>query len=171
LGELRSVAVTDASEEPVLLYGAAARFAQDEQDAGRLRYAQLARPSGGDLVLVTGTIGTHIFVRPTPSEAAGTGDHRRCEDVDDVARPFVELMPPLAALWVMHMNTAGWTWPIRDASSDSNEVMFLGVQDGRILARGRCFEPTLCELRTRASTFRRSDTPTVDLADIRPHMP
>jgi len=147
------------------------RWPRSPPNAGRLRYAQVAHPADGDLILVTATTGTRVFVPPTPSRAAGASAHRRCDEVDDVAQPFAVLTPPLAALWVLHMRATGWTWPIRDTSSGSDAVMFLSVRDSRIVARGRCFGPTLCELRTGAGTLTRSRASTTDLADIRPHLP
>jgi hypothetical protein len=168
--DLRSLGVAGGGHTPVLLYGAAARFALMQNLRGDLFYAESARPAV-DLYVVATTEGTFLFVRVAPSIRVGTGTPLACEDVNDVARPFSVLPPPLAELWFQHTRQHGWAWPVIVGSSRSWALDFLDARTGQIVARGICSSDASCELTGPGVNWTFQGAATVTLADLHPYLP
>lgn len=141
--ELRSLAVVGERREPVLIYGAPADFARTEAERGELRFAEAARLGGGEVVLIGTARGTIAFARPTPALDPGEGDAVRCGEIDEVARPFAQLDPPLAKLWLDHMaSEQEWFWP---QPGEGTADVVLKISD-RLPVYGSCESPLLCRL-------------------------
>jgi hypothetical protein len=134
---------------------------------GDLLYAESARPAV-DLYVVATTDGTFLFVRVAPSIRVGTGTPLACEDVNDVARPFSVLPPPLAELWFQHIRRDGWAWPVIVGSSRSGALDF---RTGQIVARGICSSDASCELSGPGENWTFQGAATVTLADLHPYLP
>lgn len=145
-GTLRSLAVsaTATGGEPVLLYGEPAQFAWEAARTGELRSAEVAKPGSGDLDIVTTVDGSYVFARSSPSLRARSKKAKECAEIDEVARPFVMLPPPLAGLWFQDVIESGWTWPLSKADEPEKFVFFdedLGVLEasGGCRGYGSCY--------------------------------
>lgn len=141
--ELRSLAVVGEGREPVLIYGAPARFAWAEAQTGELRFAEAGKPGGGEVVIVGTSGGTSAFARSSPALNPGRGDAVRCGEVDEVARAFAELAPPLTKLWLERMGSEQeWVWP--ESSEGTPDVVF--ETSDRLPVYGSCESPLLCRI-------------------------
>jgi hypothetical protein len=168
--ELRSLAVSFPGGA-ALLYGQAARFARARADDGTLRFAERA-PLGGGEVAIIGTIGgTHVLVRVTPSMRPGSSRARRCEDVDEVARPFAVLRPALAGLWLQYVRVHGWTWPLPDPDRGPTAVAFLDPASDHVVAHGSCSEDGTCRLSDVDGETTWSGFASISIADLAPYAP
>jgi hypothetical protein len=170
---LRSLGVAADGHPAVLLYGAAARFAAAEAEAGELLYAEAASPADGELYVVATTRGTYVFVRMAPSASIDEDDARHCAEVDSVARPFAVLPPPLGALWRGHMTTTqGWLWPLPDPASGPGAVGFLDPETNGVVAHGSCTGDAACTFRGHGEEAMALEGPAVIwMADLAPWMP
>jgi hypothetical protein len=141
--ELRSLGVVGEGREPVLLYGAPARFAWSEARNRGLHFAEASELDGGEVALVGVGSGTVAFARSSPALKPGRRDALRCEEVDEVARPFTELEAPLAWLWQEYMATENtWIWP-RPAKG-TNDVIFQAAAE--LPVYGSCEGELVCRL-------------------------
>jgi hypothetical protein len=141
--EFRSLAIVGEAREPVLVYGAPARFARAEADEGKLRFAEAAKVAGGEIVIVGTASGTFVFARSSPALEPGGGDAVRCGEIDEVARPYTKLPPPLAELWLEHMAAEQeWSWP--QLSEESDDVVF--AASDRLPTYGSCEAASRCRL-------------------------
>jgi hypothetical protein len=142
-GELRSLGVVGEGREPVLLYGSPARFAWDKAQNRDLRFAEASELAGGEVALIGVDNGTLAFARSSPALKPGHGDAVRCEEVDEVARPFIELQAPLTRLWQELLEIENeWIWP--EAGERVGEVIFQG-SDG-LPVYGSCESAVVCRL-------------------------
>lgn len=140
-GSLRSLAVGSEAHEAVLLYGEPAQFAWRAARAGRLLYAEVAKPGAGDLDIVTTVDGSYVFARSTPSIRPGSETAERCAQVDEVARPFVMLPPPLAELWAQDVFESGWSWPLK---AGQESYAFFDAKTEELHAQGACHTESSC---------------------------
>jgi hypothetical protein len=132
--ELRSLGVVGEGREPLLLYGAPARAAWREARDRNLRFAEASELAGGEVALLGLSTGTTAFTRSSPALQPGHRDARRCEEIDEVARPFVKLTSPLPRLWLDYMAAENeWIWP---ETSKKGDVIFT-ASDG-VPAYGSC---------------------------------
>jgi hypothetical protein len=168
-GELRSLAVGAPGRAPVLLYGAAARYAGERATDGTLISAETAAPGSGELAIVTTAAGSSIFVRETPTLEPGRNRAMRCEEISEVARSFTMLPPPMAALWRQYVRRSGWTWPV--AVTRGDEYALIDPDSGTVVATGACSTATRCELSVRTTSWPLAGTPTLTVADLAPYFP
>ena len=167
--ELRSVAVSSPGHRSVILYGEPARIAWSSALNGELVSAEAARPAGGDVYLLETLAGTSAFARPSPSIEPGRNDLEVCSEASGVARPFVELAPPLAFLWLeLVRDREAWYWPESDLSDPDSPIAF--VDGGDLVARGGC-EAASCHLDVEGERWPGGETAFVSLAEFRPYMP
>jgi hypothetical protein len=168
---LRSLAVS-VDGTGAMLYGTPAKFAWHVGRAGLLRYVQVGQPAGGDAAIVATPAGADVFVRSSPSIRAPRRVATRCTEVDDVARPFVHLAPPLAELWLRLLRRSGWAWPLREvvAGSDSS-VSFVDHTTHKTVARGGCTGGRICHLDSSNGRWFSAAAAMITIADLAPHMP
>lgn len=165
--ELRSLAVVGEGRDPVLLYGTPARFAWEKGLDGELLYAEAKDPAGGEVVLVATGRGSFTFTRSSPTLDRGSEIAVRCQDVDEVPRPFAELPPPLTYLWVERMNEMqAWAWP--EPVSGSDQIEISSPSGGSVY--GSCDGDFRCQLGGPTDIPPSEATALVTLADM-PYMP
>lgn len=154
---IRSAAVV-ASGRPVLLYGEPARAViRDAEEVTRVEATGVA---GGDVVLVSMAAGTNAYVRAIPSAAPGTGNARRCGEVNEVADPYIRLPPAMTDLWAQAIHLHGWLWPVA-VNSDT----WIFIRAGAQVASGAC-DASSCSLTSRDRILRSGGTRFVSLADL-----
>jgi hypothetical protein len=166
--ELRSLAVVGEGREPVLLYGAPARFAWSAAHNRDLRFAEAADFGGGEVALVGIANGTVAFVRSSPALKPGDQDARRCEEVDEIARPYIELEAPMAALWREYMVIENeWIWP--EAVERVDDVVLRSSE--ALPVYGSCESRLVCRL-DGPGLHRFSEGPaTISLEQLAPYAP
>lgn len=168
-GQLRSVAVAPPHGEAVLLYGPGARFAWQAALSGDLVSAEAASPAGGDVYVVEVGAGSYGFARRPPVGRSGGGPVRDCTDVTGTGRGFVELLPPMLALWGNLVEwRAGWSWP---RQADRDALVFDAHPDGAEVAQGACASDLFCQLETPEETWDWDEPAYVSLDELAPYMP
>ena len=169
---LRSLAVSVEGTGAAMLYGTPAEFAWHVGRASLLTYVQVGQPGGGDVAIVATPAGADVFVRSSPSIRASRRVATRCTEIDDVARPFVHLAPPLAELWLRLIRRSGWAWPVREAveRSDSS-VLFIDDATQETVARGGCTGGRICQLDSRSGRWFSAAAAMITIADLAPYMP
>ena len=140
---LRSVAVAVPGRHPVLFYGAAARYAEAlAVSAEPILGAERATVYAGEVALVSTVQGSVAFVRAVLAERPGTREARRCQEVDELARAYVVLPPPVTRLWARWMAVNGWAWPERAGHG----TWAFRPPAGRAVALATCDEEGGCSL-------------------------
>jgi len=168
--ELRSLAVVAEGHPPVLLYGAAARFAAARASLGQLLYAEEAAPGGGELYVVATTDGTYVFVRLALD--AGVGGALRCDEITPIAEPFAKLPPPLVELWRQRMMATGaWLWPLPDPAAGPRAFVFVAHGGSAVVAHGDCVDDGDCALDGETGEVVWRGSAVVSVADLAPWMP
>jgi xanthosine utilization system XapX-like protein len=168
-GSLRSLAVSAAGHDSVLLYGDPAQFAWEAARSGELLYAESGQPGSGDLDIITTIGGSQVFIRSSPSARPRSKEAKECGDIDEVAHPFVSLAPPLAGLWLQYVLESGWTWPEND---EGGRYAFRDGDLEELEASGGCGAGGSCYLDPEEGLARRSAVPAVvSLAALAAHMP
>jgi hypothetical protein len=137
-GRLRSLAVSSPDYSPVLLYGEAATFAQEAAETGQLLFVDGAEPGSGEVDVIGTTAGNYVFARSSPYLRGTDEGARRCSEVRGTARPFAELVPPAAELWLQHVELLGWAWPVERSGEGGDEIVLVGWETGTEVARTRC---------------------------------
>jgi hypothetical protein len=156
---IRSVAIVTA-RPPVLLYGGAARAVI--RDAAAVTEVEASHIGAGDVVLITTSLGTTAYARAVSTASPGTGHPGRCEQVDTVAEPYVQLPPGMTELWAQAAHLVGWLWPVV-----VRRGAWLFVRGGAQVASGTC-DGSACEL-TLAREVLRADGPRfISIADLLP---
>lgn len=167
--ELRSLAVSGEGHDPVLLYGEPAEFAWRAARAEGLRYAEVAKPGSGDLAIVTTDQGSHVFARSTPSVQPRSDKARRCDEINEMARPYVHLPPPMAELWSQYTFESGWTWPHYSGEENRFTFVFDGLEE---VASGGCESEADCYFKPVDEPRRAyAGSAAVSLADVSESMP
>lgn len=167
--ELRSLAVSSPGHSAVLVYGSPARFAIETAEAGTLLFVDLRKAGSGEVVAVGTESGVYLFARRTPSIESGNPDASDCTEVGGVARPFAQLRPPVARIWLEYVEDFGWAWPLGEGAN-GDEIVFLDDDhpDGQL--RTSC-EDGFCTMTGRGE-YRVPDEPAfVTLDDLSPYMP
>jgi hypothetical protein len=143
---LRSLAVASPGYPSVLLYGEAAHFAKQSAANADLVSADKIEPGDGEVVAIETEDGTHLFARASASVTPGDDNAQRCSEAGGVARPFVELPPALAELWLWHMEEEErWSWPIPAPAGSGEGIGFQDEETGAVVATGGC-AAEVCEL-------------------------
>lgn len=171
-GELRSVAVAGREGSAVMLYGLPAEFAWEEARAGNLVGAEAAYPAAGDVDLVETLRGTYGFARSSRSIRPGKEELRWCGEASGLARPFVQLPPPLLFLWLELLeHRAAWSWPVADSTDSDGSVAFAGYPGEELIAIGGCETDTDCHLLVDGKRWPNEGTAYVSVPELQPYMP
>lgn len=168
-GATRSVAVTSAKGTAAILYGDAARFAWTEAMRGNLLAAEASHTGGGEVNLIETHAGTYAFIRLDEDE--NNDDPHSCGEVTGTDRPFVELSPQMALLWLQLLeHRVSWLWPSKDTSGPE-AVAFSVYGSGEVAAHGYCDSGIDCRLFVGRNEWPGSGTSYVVLDDLHPYMP
>jgi hypothetical protein len=169
-GELRSLGISFPGDA-VLLFGQAARVARERAVDGTLRFAERGFLGGGEVIVVGTVAGTWVLVRTTPALRRGRRRPLRCEEVDEVARPFTVLRPALAALWVQLVRAHGWSWPLPDASRGPGAVVFLDPDTRQVVAHGDCTGDASCEVTDADGRRQLGGVASISIDSLAPYAP
>ena len=169
-GKVRSLAVVSAGFTPVIVYDDAAVFAKDAASAGELLFVEAAEAGDGEVVVIGTMTGNYVFARPSPSIRPPSEEATGCLEVSILARPFPEIVPSLAYLWLEHVKQFGWAWPGRAGDPEVGEIGFFGNETGIEIATGGCVEDA-CWLDGPGEHLTYEGISFVDLALLGPYMP
>ncbi len=170
--ELRSVGIAKPGKEPVLLYGAAARFAWRSAKSGALAGAEAAEPGGGDVDLVETLTGTTGFFRSHRSATAENKKAGTCGEASGMAEPFSILPPQLMILWKdLLRERRAWSWPVKASRGRDSDFVFSGWPSGELVASGTCDSAGHCSLNVDGETWPGRGTSYVSLTEIQPYIP